>query len=364
MKTKKIIWITADYFLDVDKAIVPYLRDKIKLDIKWYVFCSPNSKVEIPKGIIDKVFQLSSRNKSPKCFIEYYSIFKQMRVDKADIIYSDAVSFPFYYPALFLAHKRKTPIVHAAHNVIPYPVWPTSLRWYVRYIFHYNNHFQLFSKFTTQYFKKHYPKKSMFYAPMTVKDFGDVTTNNYNLDENKVNLLFFGNVIENKRLDLLIDAIKELPPNIQEQVHLNICGKCNEPEQYIKQINDCKAISTYFKRIDDCEIAELFTKNNFFMLPYQDVAQSGPHMIAYNYNLPVIASDINGFAERVENGKNGFLFHRNDVESLKQTIIKAVNLNSNEYTSIKKRLKEYTAKNFSVEVVAQKYVDYFNSIEL
>lgn len=362
MKTKKIVWITADYFLDVDKAIVPYLRDTLKLNIKWYVFCGLNSKVEIPRDIIDKVFQLSNRNRNPKNFMEYYSIFKQMNVDKAELIYSDAISFPFYYPALFLVHKRNTPIIHGAHNVIPYPVWPVSLKWYVRYIFHYNNHFQLFSKFTAKYFKEHYPHKSMFYAPMTVKDFGPVTTNNYKLDSNKVNLLFFGNVIENKRLDLLIDAIKGLPSNIQERVHLNICGKCNDSERYIKQINDCKAISTYFKRIDDCEIAELFTKHSFFMLPYQDVAQSGPHMIAYNYNLPVIASDINGFVERVEDGKNGFLFHRNDVESLRQTIIKAVNLSNYEYAVMKENLNKYTAENFSVEVVAQKYVDYFNSI--
>ena len=46
------------------------------------------------------------------------------------------------------------------------------------------------------------------------------------------------------------------------------------------------------------------------MLPYQDVAQSGPHMIAYNYNLPVIASDIEGFAERVEDGENSFLVRK------------------------------------------------------
>lgn len=50
-----------------------------------------------------------------------------MNVDKAELIYSDAISFPFYYPALFLVHKRNTPIIHGAHNVIPYPVWPVSL---------------------------------------------------------------------------------------------------------------------------------------------------------------------------------------------------------------------------------------------
>lgn len=362
MTQKSIVWITADYFVDVDKALVPYLRDKMGLNIKWYVFCGHDSKVEMPEGIIDRVFRMKNRNRSPKCFMEYCSIFREMGVDKADLIYSDAVSIPFYYPALFHVCKRRTPIVHGAHNVIPYPVWPASLKWYVRYIFRFNSHFQLFSKFTAQYFKEHYPKKSMFYAPMTVKDFGPVSTDNYQLDETKVNLLFFGNVVANKRLDLLIDAIKGLPSNIQERIHLNICGKCNEADRYLKQIDGCKAISIYFKRIDDCEIAELFTKNQFFMLPYQDVAQSGPHMIAYNYNLPVIATDIEGFAERVEDGKNGFLFHRNDEESLRQAIIKAASLSNEEYSQLKANLAKYTAENFSVEVVAKKYVEYFNSI--
>ena len=87
MKTKRIVWITADYFLDVDKAIVPYLRDTLKLNIKWYVFCGLNSKVEIPRDIIDKVFQLSNRNRNPKNFMEYYSIFKQMNVDKVRSLY-------------------------------------------------------------------------------------------------------------------------------------------------------------------------------------------------------------------------------------------------------------------------------------
>ena len=50
---------------------------------------------------------------------------------------------------------------------------------------------------------EHYPKKSFFYAPMVVKDFGKVQTDNYTVDEKKVNLLFFGNVVANKRLDWL-----------------------------------------------------------------------------------------------------------------------------------------------------------------
>lgn len=196
-----------------------------------------------------------------------------------------------------------------------------------------------------------------------MKDFGKVQTDNYKVDEKKVNLLFFGNVVANKRLDLLIDAVKELSENIQNKVHLNICGNCRmNKEAFLQQIGDCKSISTYFKRIPDEEIPELFTKHQFFMLPYQDVAQSGPHMIAYNYNLPVIASDIEGFAERVEDGVNGFLFRMNDKEALKTAIIKAVTMSSSDYQRMKDKLKAYVEENYSLKAVSNKYIDYFNLI--
>ena len=98
------------------------------------------------------------------------------------------------------------------------------------------------------------------------------------------------------------------------------------------------------------------------MLPYQDVAQSGPHMIAYNYNLPVIASDIEGFVERVENGKNGFLFHVNDKESLKVAITKAVKMSKADYQAMKDNLNAYVVENYSLEAVSKKYVKYFKEV--
>lgn len=98
------------------------------------------------------------------------------------------------------------------------------------------------------------------------------------------------------------------------------------------------------------------------MLPYQDVAQSGPHMIAYNYNLPVIASDIEGFAERVEDGENGFLFRVNDKESLKDAITKTAMMSTSDYQRMKDKLKAYVEENNSLKAVSNKYIDYFNSI--
>lgn len=360
MTKKKILWLTADCFIDVDRLLVPYLREHSDYEIRWIVLQSMNgAKVSEHKDY--EILNLSYRGKDIRTFFQVNHFMKQIKASHFDLIYSDALGL-MYYTALLHA-KDKSPLVHAAHNVNPYPVWSMGLRIEVKYIFSRCKNFQMFSKHTARWFKEHYPKKSFFYAPMVVKDFGKVQTDNYKVDKSKINLLFFGNVVANKRLDLLIDAVKELPKELQDKVHLNICGNCRmNKEVFLQQIGDCKSISTYFKRIPDEEIPELFTKHQFFMLPYQDVAQSGPHMIAYNYNLPVIASDIDGFAERVEDGENGFLFRVNDKESLKDAITKAAMMSTSDYQKMKDNLKTYVAENNSLEAVSKKYIEYFDKI--
>lgn len=360
MENKKILWLTADCFIDVDRQLVPYLRSTYQLNIKWFIVQSKNGS-KVANSDDYEIIQIHYRGKDPRTYFELKTAFKRLHLEQYDLIYSDSIGF-YYYPALMrLVDKNR--LIHAAHNVNPYPVWPWDLRMEVKYIFHNGKHFQMFSQHTARWFKEHYPSKSFFYAPMVVKDFGEVKTDHYQFDESKVNLLFFGNIVGNKRLDLLIDAVKSLPSEIQDKLHLNICGKCRMDEQsFINQIGDCKAISAYFKRIPDEEIPELFTKSQYLMLPYEDVAQSGPHMIAYNYNLPVIASDISGFAERVEDGKNGYLFHVNDKQALMETITKAVTMSSDDYQNMKAELKEFVDKNYSLQAVSQRYIDYFDSI--
>ncbi|MBP1615187.1 MAG: hypothetical protein H6Q13_2635 [Bacteroidetes bacterium] len=362
LTAKRIIWITGDYFFDVDASVVPYIKEYYNLDIDWYVIKSYNNNIDIPKDGYTKMFYLHHKGKDPRVIFDYMRIFDAIKLNNADLIYSNYVGVPYYYPYLHYYIRKKMPIIHAAHNVIPYKVWPLSLVWYTRYVFRFNKHFQLFSEFTNEYFKKKYPNKSIFYCPMTLKGYGEVSTDNYQIDPEKLNLLFFGNVAGNKRLDLLIDAIKHLPEQIREKVHLTIAGKCNEAQKYMNQIGGCKSISTFFKRIDDDEIAELFNKHDYLMLPYQDVAQSGPHMIAYYYNLPVIASDIDGFSERVIDNQNGLLFKNGDEQKLINVITKASMMKKEDYYTLKTNLKKYAVENFSLEYVSNEYVKYFRHI--
>lgn len=358
-KVKQIMWFTADYFIDVDRQLVPYIRKEYKININWIIIQTIKG-ARIPQHSDYKILELHFRNKDPRTYFEIAKFLKQANLKDYDLIYSDSLGL-MYYTALFNI-AQPIPIIHAAHNVNPYPVWPFSLKMEVKYIFNRCKYFQMFSKHTANWFKKHYPNKDFFYAPMSIKDFGKVRTNNFSFNPSKLNLLFFGNIVANKRLDLLIDAIKKLPENIASKVCLNICGKCKEKEHFTSLIGNAPNIVATFRRIEDEEIPELFTKSHFLVLPYEDVAQSGPHMIAYNYNLPVIASDIEGFTERIVNNKNGFIFKRNDLNSLINTIIKVSTLDKSEYEEIKINLREYVESNYQLNVISNNYIQYFNKV--
>ena len=362
MDNRRIVWITGSWSYDTDKDVVPFLIQKTNLNIDWWVLTDSKTKTQLTDSGLFKTYNIPHRGRDIRRILDYKKLFVVCKIRDAQLIYSNELGMPFYYPTLFHHVGNEVPIVHAAHNVIPYPVWPWFMKIYVKYIFRKNQHFHLFSKFTAAYFNSHYPNKLMFYCPMSLKGYGLSITNKYKTFSEKLNLLFFGNVVENKRLDLLIAAIKGLSVDIQDKIHLNICGNCKNEEVFLQQIDGCNAITAYFHHIPDEEIPELFTKHQFLMLPYEDVAQSGPHMIAYYYNLPVIASDIDGFKERVDDGINGFLFKSGDVNDLKAKIIQATFMTEYERREMQSCLKSFAESNFSLETVSEQYIKYFKEI--
>lgn len=152
-----------------------------------------------------------------------------------------------------------------------------------------------------------------------------------------------------------------MPLEYRQKSELTIAGKCEEKDLYLKLIEKEERIRVRFERIEDAEIPELFSLHDFLVLPYENVAQSGPHMIAYNYNMPVIASNIDGFKERIINMEDGYLFEVNNEHSLCTVLMKAID-NYGEYDQMVTKLKSVVKKKFSNEVITRKYKLYLDKI--
>ena len=151
-------------------------------------------------------------------------------------------------------------------------------------------------------------------------------------------ILYFGLILEYKVLDILLNSIPKIKQELDEFIVI-IAGECYEKtEKYYAIIRNLKiqdSVDMRLKFISDNEVSEYFSAADVVALPYRTATQSGITQIAYNFNRPVIVSDVGGLAEIVPNGKTGYV----------------VKPDSNEFANaIMKFFKEDKFKEFSENV--------------
>lgn len=355
---KRIVWITADHFLDVDMGIVPRLQSHF--DIYWFVIMGKNTDRELPSTANPyEVIQLEHRNRNIAICGTFYKLIRKIKKIDPSVIYLDYMGIPYFpYMAFNLLDINK--IIYLAHNIAPRPAWNKNDRLFIPKILKRVRYVHAISYQYNDYMKEHYPHIRFFNIPMSTKSFGNPNESITNTGKRK--FLFFGHVAVNKRLDKLIEAFKALPKEDREKSELIVYGKCPNPQKYEEMIMNEEGIRLIFGFVSDKDIANIFSNASFLVLPYDDVSQSGPSMIAYNYYLPLIATDLEGFKEIVKDKENGFLYKCNDVGSLRDTLHECINLSEEEYENVKKSLKETVDSNFTIDALILKYCGMFKSV--
>jgi glycosyltransferase involved in cell wall biosynthesis len=122
-------------------------------------------------------------------------------------------------------------------------------------------------------------------------------------------ILFFGYVRRYKGLHTLLDAMPAILKSLK--VKLLVVGEFYDDEQkYRHQItennlqNDVVVHSDY---VPNEEVSLYFSAADVVVLPYVSATQSGIVQIAYQFDKPVIATDVGGLAEVVLNNRTGFI---------------------------------------------------------
>ena len=128
----------------------------------------------------------------------------------------------------------------------------------------------------------------------------------------------------------------------------------------IIQTNHTGIVETDIRRIPSDEVAGLFESCDYFVMPYQSIAQSGAMTVAMNYNLPVIASDLDTFHEFIEDNETGWFFNAGNTDDLAALMEKLINIPEKEYLRIKSNQSEFVRMNLSIDGIVNKYSNYFN----
>lgn len=190
-------------------------------------------------------------------------------------------------------------------------------------------------------------KRKAYYIPLGRHSIYTECSNKVKLleyDESKVNFLFFGTFSAYKGLDILAGAYKKLCEKYNDDITLTLIGS-GDFSPYEEFYSSLPGVNVINRWIKDEEVDSIFHGENLVCVcPYTEATQSGIVMLAFEYGIPLIATDTGGMREQVISGKTGLLIKPSDVEELyiaMEKIFKDSKLRVNIAYNQKKILKKY-----------------------
>ena len=238
---------------------------------------------------------------------------------------------PFFGPcfgtiARVVKRNTRTRAVVICDNVIPHEHRPFD-RLFTRYLFRTADGFIVQSHAVEKELKEFWPSGRSRYVPHPVYDiFGspvprDEARSVLRLSSSRV-LLFFGYVRRYKGLQVLLEAMARLDPALG--VQLLVVGEFYEPEQHyrdlIRTLGLEHVVTIHSEYVPNPDVGRYFSAADAVVLPYTSATQSGIAQIAYNFERPVVVSNVGGLAEIVVDGTSGLIVPPNDPEALAKAI--------------------------------------------
>lgn len=143
------------------------------------------------------------------------------------------------------------------------------------------------------------------------------------LSEDDKVIMFFGFVRKYKGLYHLFNIMPELIKKVSNIKLLVVGDFYEEKEGYFKQIEENNLqnnIFVYDEFIPDSKVEPYFVAADAVILPYDSATTSGVIQAAYNFDRPVIVTDVGGLKEAVVTGQTGYVVASGDEAALRDKI--------------------------------------------
>ena len=151
----------------------------------------------------------------------------------------------------------------------------------------------------------------------------------YGIDANAPAVLFFGNLTPSKGLPDLLKAFSIVHKK-ENSARLVVVGK---PSKFIdmdslkRLVKECDiSQSTIFdaQYLPMEDVGPLMEMATVVVYPYLNSTQSGALQVAYTFGKPVIATNVGGLPEAVEDGKSGFIVPPSAPDKLASAILRLI----------------------------------------
>lgn len=366
----KIAWITPNSLVDVDLPIVSELKNEVKIfwqivvtkisdDIQTYI----KSQLKDSANISYVFVEIPYRVYDPRTLVNYCRVLKAAKTFHPDLYYTSFSIAP-YSPSLFKWYWPLNKTVAACHNVST-PKGANNerfARYYTDLTLRTFKNIHVFSESQRTILNQRFPNKNILLTPLAIKDYGEPSKRKNGFDGKNVVFLFFGIISPYKRLDLLIRAAQNIYERGYKNFKVKVAGSCKNWDEYRALIKYPNLFETRIERIPNSDVADLFAVCDYFVMPYQDIAQSGAITVAYRYNLPIILSRLPQFSSYVEDGKTGFFFEKENIKDLESKLIQVIEGGEEMHNYLKNGLLDFVQRMYSTSAIAKLYLSYFNTI--
>jgi len=180
--------------------------------------------------------------------------------------------------------------------------------------------------------------------------------------ENQYNLLFVGNLLIAKGVDILLEAfaliVRENP-----DIGLIFVGDGEEKSRLEARAKELDIDKKVFLlgRIEYNLIPTFMHYADILILPSIEEGVGRVLLEAMSLNLPIVASNVGGIPLVIDNNKDGLLFEVGEIESLKEKVLFLLNdaAFSKEMTIV---AHQKFLENYEYEVSMKKFLNMYKSI--
>jgi glycosyltransferase involved in cell wall biosynthesis len=147
----------------------------------------------------------------------------------------------------------------------------------------------------------------------------------YNIDKNKIIFLSASRLDEEKRVDILIEALSRIKDKIDFNFIITGSGKEKKNLEKLSFDNNLSSRVVFTDFVSDLELKDFYSASDIFLTASEVELQGLSIMEAMASGLSIIAANSMAIPELVEDGINGFLFEPGNAKDASEKIIQLAN---------------------------------------
>lgn len=241
---------------------------------------------------------------------------------------------PYFAPCYWFITKgiKYTKVLYICHNALPHERFPLD-KWLTKTTLSKANYIIAHSNADAYTLKKMMPHMQIEVNPHPAYNFfkikGMTVTEGrkqLGLRQDEKVLLFFGLVREYKGLKHLLNAMPVIMKKYPD-IKLLVAGDFGKDENrkiyddMIQQLEIGENVKVFGGHIPIPEVEKFFAACDMVVLPYESATQSGVIQVAYSFRKTVLATNVGGLPDVVQNMRTGYIVEPQNPKCIAEAVV-------------------------------------------